>query len=193
VATAAYVVGFVLGWGGLELRTKVTYALYLPLTFGPMLLAWRVSRRGALPAATRRAWWCLGVGLAGQINDAYGHGAGDTVLREVAGRCRTLLRTSDLLGRYGGDELVALLPETHAQGAAQLADRIRDAVTGEPVRAGDALLALTLSLGVADSDGCEDLDGLLHRADVALYQAKRRGRDQAATWSAGGRGSRARG
>jgi diguanylate cyclase (GGDEF)-like protein len=128
-----------------------------------------------------------------QINDAYGHGAGDTALREVAGRCRTLLRTSDLLGRYGGDELVALLPETHAQGAAQLADRIRDAVTGEPVRAGDALLALTLSLGVADSDGCEDLDGLLHRADVALYQAKRRGRDQAATWSAGGRGSRARG
>ena len=65
LSTAAYGVGFVLGWGSLELRTKVTYALYLPLTFGPMLLAWRVSRRGALPAATRRAWWRLGVGLAG--------------------------------------------------------------------------------------------------------------------------------
>jgi hypothetical protein len=62
---AAYVVGFVAGWGSPEVRTKVTYALYLPLTFGPMLLAWRVAHRRSLPPATRRAWWRLGVGLAG--------------------------------------------------------------------------------------------------------------------------------
>jgi diguanylate cyclase len=128
-----------------------------------------------------------------RINDVHGHGAGDAVLREVAERCRRELRTSDLLGRYGGDELVALLPETGAEGAAQVADRVRDAVAGEPVPAGDGMLLLTLSLGVADSRDCGDLEGLLHRADMALYEAKRRGRDQAAVWSASGVGSRVRG
>jgi diguanylate cyclase len=119
-----------------------------------------------------------------RINDDYGHSAGDAVLREVAERCRRLLRTSDLVGRYGGDELVVLLPETAADGAAGVASRIRDAVTGAPVQAGTAALALTLSLGVADSTGCRGLDALLHHADMALYEAKRRGRDQAAVWSA---------
>ena len=52
---AAYVVGFVLGWGGDDERAKLTYALYLPLTFGPMVLAWRVAGRRSLPPATRRA------------------------------------------------------------------------------------------------------------------------------------------
>jgi len=66
---------------------------------------------------------------------------------------------------------------------------VRDAVTGEPVLAGDRRLLLTLSLGVADSRDCGDLDVLLHRADMALYEAKRRGRDQAAIWSASGLGS----
>jgi diguanylate cyclase (GGDEF)-like protein len=119
-----------------------------------------------------------------RINDDYGHAAGDAVLREVAERCRRVLRTSDLMGRYGGDELVVLLPETAADGAAGVAARIRDAVTGGPVQAGTAALALTLSLGVADSGGCRGLDALLHHADMALYEAKRRGRDQAAVWSA---------
>jgi hypothetical protein len=62
---AAYAVGFVLGWGGADARAKLTYALYLPLTFGPMVLAWRVAGRRSLPPATRRAWRRLGVGLAG--------------------------------------------------------------------------------------------------------------------------------
>ena len=127
-----------------------------------------------------------------RINDVYGHGAGDVMLCEVAERCRRELRTSDLLGRYGGDELVALLPETGAEEAARVAGRVREAVTGEPVLAGGRRLPLTLSLGVADSRDCGDLDVLLHRADMALYEAKRRGRDQAAIWSDSGVGSPSR-
>lgn len=65
--TATYAVGFVLGWGGADARVKLTYALYLPLTFGPMVLAWRVAARRALPPATRRAWRLLGAGLAGSF------------------------------------------------------------------------------------------------------------------------------
>jgi hypothetical protein len=61
----ALLVGFVLGWGGGDARARLTYALYLPLTFGPMALAWRVAARRALPPATRRAWRLLGAGLAG--------------------------------------------------------------------------------------------------------------------------------
>jgi hypothetical protein len=62
---AAYTVGFLLGWGSPDARARLTYALYLPLTFGPMLLAWRVAGRRSLPLATRRAWRRLGTGLAG--------------------------------------------------------------------------------------------------------------------------------
>jgi hypothetical protein len=62
---AAYAVGFVLGWGDPDQRVRLTYALYLPLTLGPMALAWRVTGRRSLPPATRRAWRRLGVGLAG--------------------------------------------------------------------------------------------------------------------------------
>ncbi|HEX8133328.1 MAG TPA: diguanylate cyclase [Actinomycetes bacterium] len=117
---------------------------------------------------------------------------------EAAGRRRRDwgMAVTALLARCGGDELVALLlgigAYVVADGAARVAERIRDAVTGEPVQAGGEVPALTLSLGAADSEGCRGLDALLHRADMALYQAKRRGRDQAAVWSAAGQGARGR-
>jgi diguanylate cyclase (GGDEF)-like protein len=106
------------------------------------------------------------------INDTHGHATGDTVLTGVGAACSQALRSYDVIARYGGDELVALLPDTDLDAAAATASRIRDAV----------LLArlpvpVTLSLGVATDEGCADLPATLHRADAALYAAKESGRD----------------
>jgi diguanylate cyclase len=115
-----------------------------------------------------------------QINDLYGHAAGDVVLRTVVERCKTTLRPTDVLARYGGDELVALLPESDLAQALAVAERLREAVGSVPIGIGDAVLTVTLSLGATCSDGHGDLSALLHQADLALYQAKGRGRNQAA-------------
>ena len=106
------------------------------------------------------------------INDTHGHAIGDTVLTKVGAACSQALRRYDLMARYGGDELVALLPDADLDAAAATASRIQDAVllAGLPV-------PVTLSLGVATSDGCADLPAMLHRADAALYAAKESGRD----------------
>lgn len=109
------------------------------------------------------------------INDTYGHAAGDTVLQSVARQCQFGLRAGDLIGRYGGDEIVILLPDSDLDAALAAAGRIRgeeiivETLEG-PVRA-------TLSMGVATSDSCGDLAELLHRADLALYEAKQAGRN----------------
>jgi diguanylate cyclase (GGDEF)-like protein len=116
------------------------------------------------------------------INDRFGHAAGDRVLQLMAQACQASLRPYDLLARFGGEEFVVLLPETTLAQACEVAERVIAAVaalgpatpTGEPLR-------VTVSVGVAvlastDSGGTS----LLHRADAALYQAKRNGRN---TWA----------
>ncbi len=119
-----------------------------------------------------------------QINDAYGHLAGDHVLRELAQRIDGQIRGSDTAARFGGDEFAILLPETTAREAAQLAERIRIIVCSAPVDVGAGRThTLSLSIGVAavNPGGSErDLkaiaDGLLAEADAALYRAKAQGR-----------------
>ena len=106
------------------------------------------------------------------INDAHGHATGDSVLTSVAAACRRELRGHDLLARYGGDELVALLPDTDLDAAMVTAARLRDATV-----AAGAQVPVTLSIGVATSEGCTDLPAVLQRADTALYAAKQSGRD----------------
>ena len=106
------------------------------------------------------------------INDSHGHATGDSVLTSVAAACRRELRGHDLLARYGGDELVALLPDTDLAAAMVTAARLREATTSA-----GAPTPVTLSLGVATSEGCTDLPGVLQRADAALYAAKQSGRD----------------
>jgi diguanylate cyclase (GGDEF)-like protein len=116
------------------------------------------------------------------INDRFGHAAGDQVLQLMAQACQSSLRPYDLLARFGGEEFVVLLPEATLAQACEVAERVIAAVaalepatpTGEPLR-------VTVSVGVAvlastDSGGTS----LLHRADAALYHAKRNGRN---TWA----------
>jgi diguanylate cyclase (GGDEF)-like protein len=119
------------------------------------------------------------------INDTWGHGAGDEVLRELAQRIEAEVRASDVAARYGGEEFVVLLPGTTTQSAGLLAERIRRAVRERPVQAGaGGEITVTASIGIASvSPRPEDTDlktlgdSLLARADVALYQAKAAGRD----------------
>jgi diguanylate cyclase (GGDEF)-like protein len=116
-----------------------------------------------------------------QFNDTYGHATGDEVLRAVAARCRQALRDMDLLGRYGGEELVALLPESALLDAGKAAERLRLTVADSPIYTRCGPLNVTMSLGVATlTPDCRDLATLLDRADAAMYRAKQAGRNQIA-------------
>ncbi|MFW6350429.1 MAG: GGDEF domain-containing protein [Thiohalospira sp.] len=112
-----------------------------------------------------------------RVNDTHGHAVGDEVLRAVAGTCRTSLRETDHLGRTGGEEFIAVLPETDAEGARRLGERLRTAVAAlEPPRR-PADRPVTLSVGVVTLRPEEDLDALMLRVDDRMYAAKAAGRD----------------
>jgi diguanylate cyclase (GGDEF)-like protein len=112
-------------------------------------------------------------------NDTWGHARGDIVLRTFADRVRDNTRRFDLLVRKGGEEFVLLLPETPASQAIALADRVRQAVGVLPMDIGDAtFIVQTVSIGTATWDGAESPSELLERADLAMYEAKRQGRNR---------------
>jgi diguanylate cyclase (GGDEF)-like protein len=116
-----------------------------------------------------------------QINDTHGHPVGDQVLREFAYRCKSSIRDIDLIGRYGGEELIILLPETDWETAMQVADRLRATVAAEPIRTTDIDIAVTVSIGVATKDeNTTQLETLIARADQAMYIAKHKGRNRVA-------------
>jgi diguanylate cyclase (GGDEF)-like protein len=116
-----------------------------------------------------------------QVNDTHGHLAGDEVLLAAAAALRQRIRAGDLLGRFGGEEFVVLLPRTGAAEACQVAERLRAAVGTTSVRtgSGEVPVSVTVSIGVAalGTHGNELLE-LLTAADAALYRAKQGGRDQ---------------
>jgi diguanylate cyclase (GGDEF)-like protein len=114
-----------------------------------------------------------------QVNDTYGHGAGDFVLRTFGERVNQTLRSADVAGRIGGEEFLIVLPETDMEGALLLAERVRTIIEKEPMVIPDGELTVTCSLGVAEIFP-EDKDAgvLLARADGALYEAKRKGRNR---------------
>jgi diguanylate cyclase (GGDEF)-like protein len=114
-----------------------------------------------------------------EINDRNGHWAGDRYLHEIGAVVRDQLRAADIACRYGGDEFCLLLPQTGLAGARAIAERIRCAVSRRIVGVEGLALRTTVSIGIAvyPEHHSGDLDGLLRKADEAMYRAKRSGRD----------------
>jgi diguanylate cyclase (GGDEF)-like protein len=113
------------------------------------------------------------------VNDNYGHDAGDEVLRQVSSVLRDGVRTVDVCARLGGEELALLLPQTSAEGAAELAERLRQRVEALAVESGRHTLQVTTSMGLATyGAGGDGRATLFKRADERLYEAKRRGRNR---------------
>ncbi|HWB86020.1 MAG TPA: diguanylate cyclase [Bryobacteraceae bacterium] len=121
-----------------------------------------------------------------QINDTYGHMAGDAVLCEAGRRMKSAMRRYDAVGRYGGEEFLVVLSGCDAITAQRQAERLRNAVAGEPFHLADLDLPVTCSIGVSWCLHPEDSDvtGLVREADQALYIAKDRGRNRVETCSA---------
>lgn len=119
------------------------------------------------------------------VNDTYGHAAGDQVLRGLAERCRSQLRVIDIMGRYGGEEFAAALPETDIEAAEHIAERLRIIVENTSFVTAQGSISLTISVGVAvyNPDDQTTLDAVIDRADRALYLAKRSGRNCVRVWS----------
>ena len=115
-----------------------------------------------------------------RINDTYGHAAGDIVLYRIAQAIQQSVRNVDIVGRYGGEEFMVILPETDVDAAASVAEKIRRLAGREEIALADGnVVAATLSAGVAGGLGLHiRLDALVRDADNALYSAKSLGRDQ---------------
>ncbi len=136
---------------------------------------WKLARRQDLPLSIL----VLDIDHFKKINDSYGHAAGDEVLVKIADCLRKTVRSSDMIFRYGGEEFVILLSNTHPKGAELLAERLRLAIRSIDCRDIAQGLRITASIGVATLNPVEETaEQLLKRADEALYQAKRQGRDQ---------------
>lgn len=119
------------------------------------------------------------------VNDTWGHPAGDAVLRALAGTVLDSVRASDHVGRYGGEEFAVLLPETGAEGALTLAERVRAAIAATPIAvSSERSIAVTASIGVALRPGdAADVESLVACADRALYRAKQNGRNAVVAFS----------
>ncbi len=124
-----------------------------------------------------------------RVNDTYGHLIGDQVLRATALLCQDHLRETDIIGRYGGEEFVMLLPETNDttdknSSSLKVAERLRHVIANTPIKTERGDIAITISLGIVDlTSAGEDIEVLLDRADQALYIAKQTGRNRVVVWS----------
>jgi diguanylate cyclase (GGDEF)-like protein len=116
------------------------------------------------------------------VNDTHGHLAGDDVLRQIGQRLMSICGERDCAGRYGGEEFLLVLPGSDAARAAEVGERLRDAIVREPLQAGRVQVSLSVSVGVASSERAEEQGhALIHAADEALYRAKAAGRNRVET------------
>lgn len=113
-----------------------------------------------------------------EINDNYGHHVGDAVLQNFAERTQKLLRSPFLLGRYGGEEFIAVLADTNAVDAAMIAERIRSSIGVNPPYPGFPDYRVSIGISTTSITGNETLAALIQKADLGLYQAKQRGRNR---------------
>ena len=133
------------------------------------------SRRHGMPMAMM----IVDVDHFKRINDQFGHETGDQALMETVRRLRESLRSEDLVGRLGGEEFVAILPNTDAASALAAAERVRVAFADTPMRFENESVTVTISAGVALlAPGDQQFSHLLRRADRAMYAAKNAGRNQ---------------
>ena len=114
-----------------------------------------------------------------RFNDQYGHLTGDQILRETGVLIGENIREIDIAGRYGGEEFCVILPDTDRQGAHYAAQRIRQAVENAVIKAYDASVTITVSIGTSTfSDDGKKMDELIDKADWALYRVKKQGRNK---------------
>lgn len=134
-----------------------------------------LSRRNASPLAVL----LFDVDHFKNVNDTHGHAGGDAVLREVAARLAGHVRLEDTVGRWGGEEFLAVMPMTTAAEGAVVADRIRAALSDRPCSLDDGAVTLPVTISVGCAAGTrESAEELVARADAALYEAKRTGRNR---------------
>ena len=141
-----------------------------------------LTRLGGLISGSRRHRRPLSVAMVDidrfkRINDEHGHDAGDCALVAITAALRARLRAEDELGRLGGEEFLALLPDTHGRAAAAVAEDLRAAAEDVRAHCSGHVLGATISVGWASWDGQESPDELVKRADRALYEAKDAGRN----------------
>jgi diguanylate cyclase (GGDEF)-like protein len=119
-----------------------------------------------------------------KVNDEHGHIIGDQVLQEIAQTCMKNLRPDDVLGRFGGEEFVILLPETKLEDARHIAERLRLLIAETPIETEIGTIKTTISIGVAikEKTTSMSIDQLLSRADRAMYRAKQAGRNRVIIW-----------
>ncbi|HYD18955.1 MAG TPA: sensor domain-containing diguanylate cyclase [Patescibacteria group bacterium] len=114
-----------------------------------------------------------------KLNDSFGHTAGDKALQRFTALCTNTLRNVDIFARWGGEEFVALLPETDIEGASIIAERLRKIVSESVLTYNDHKITFTVSIGIAQfKDGETTIEGPLSRADSAVYDAKKAGRNR---------------
>jgi diguanylate cyclase (GGDEF)-like protein/PAS domain S-box-containing protein len=133
-------------------------------------------RPGGAPLA--QVWIMVDIDHFKRVNDTYGHEAGDEVLKAVAEALRATARGADVVARFGGEEFVLVLPETSADMAARIAERLRLTIEALSTDVGGQVIRVTASFGVAQRAAHESQLEVLERADAALYSSKKDGRNR---------------
>ena len=137
--------------------------------------------REAARAERRGTHLCIGlidIDNFKKINDAFGHQVGDIVLVHLVAIIRETIRTNDLIGRYGGEEFMVILPDAHLDVAVAVMGRLQRELAAKPISWDKQRLLVTFSAGVAARVSGEAIEALINRADKALYEAKREGKDR---------------